>query len=66
MDLEDAPVAWYEYRVVLPNGDNVRGFLDKNGNARIENISEPGMCRISFHALDQDAWESVETKAPAL
>ncbi|MBX9601184.1 MAG: hypothetical protein K2X35_09270 [Bryobacteraceae bacterium] len=54
------PLPWEEYRVELPDGKVVKGFLDENGTARIEHISTPGSCKVSFEDLDQEAWETVQ------
>jgi hypothetical protein len=58
---DDRPVGWEEYAVELPDGTRAEGFLDAEGFARIENIRQPGACRISFPQLDRDAWSEVET-----
>jgi hypothetical protein len=58
---DDSPVGWEEYAVELPDGTRAEGFLDRDGFARIENIQQPGACRISFPRLDQDAWTEVAT-----
>jgi hypothetical protein len=50
------PISWEQYEVLLPDGELVSGYLDAEGWARIENISQPGSCRISFPDLDQQAW----------
>ncbi len=54
------PVPWEEYRVELPDGKIVKGFLDEKGMARVENIASPGPCKVSFEDLDQEAWETVK------
>ena len=55
------PIPWEAYRVVLPNGDVVKGYLDGSGRARIANINAPGDCQVSFPALDEDAWDKQST-----
>lgn len=53
---DDSPIPYEKYRVTLPNGDEVQGFLDEAGTARIDHIVPPGQCMVNFPALDQDAW----------
>jgi hypothetical protein len=53
---DDAPIPFLPYRVRLPNAAYVHGRLDDNGYARIDGISPPGDCRVSFPDLDLDAW----------
>jgi hypothetical protein len=53
---DEKPVPWEEYRIKLPNGSQVQGFLDEAGRGRIEGIEEPGNCLVTFPALDEDAW----------
>lgn len=53
---DGSPMPWFEYEVILPDGDKVRGFLDEHGSARIENIRTPGTAQISFVTLDKEAW----------
>ena len=56
LDEDDAPIPHEKYHVRLPNGDEVHGFLDEAGTARIDHITPPGQCMVSFPELDQDAW----------
>jgi hypothetical protein len=56
---DDEPIPGEEYRIVLPGGEVIRGYLDKRGRARIENISETGQAKITFVRLDQEAWASI-------
>jgi hypothetical protein len=53
---DDAPIPFLPYRVRLPNAAVVQGRLDENGYARIDDISPPGDCRVSFPDLDLGAW----------
>ena len=57
--LDDAgrPVADEEYKVVLPDGQVVRGFLDDRGRERIAPVADAGTCQISFPALDGRDWK---------
>jgi len=62
---DDSPISWEEYVVTLPDSTKVRGFLDADGFARIDNIEQQADCRISFPKLDQEAWtfvKSIEAK----
>ena len=54
-DEDGEPVAGEEFRVVLPNGEAVRGFLDGNGFQRFGPIEDAGQCQVSFPNLDESA-----------
>jgi hypothetical protein len=54
---DDSPIAWEEYRVTLPDGVNVKGYVDSEGLARVENIEQPGNCSIAFPRLDRRTWD---------
>ncbi|MEA2544597.1 MAG: hypothetical protein QOH35_5963 [Acidobacteriaceae bacterium] len=56
---DDSPIPGEAYRIKLPDGSIVSGTLDAKGGARVENISEPGACQITFPALDRGAWEPI-------
>lgn len=57
VDEQDHPVTGERYRVTLPDGQTVaEGTLDEKGCARVEGI-ESGTCKITFPALDKDAWK---------
>lgn len=58
---DDRPIPGEEYRIHLPNGDVVRGYLNEKGQARVANIDTPGECAITFPSLDQDAWTPHKT-----
>jgi hypothetical protein len=58
------PVPWIEYRVVLPDGKEVKGYLDGEGYARLEQIAKPGQCKITFPELDEEAWSFIESTGP--
>lgn len=51
------PVADEEFKVVLPDGQVVRGFLDDKGRERIAPVTVAGNCRVSFPALDGKDWK---------
>lgn len=55
LDEEDAPVSGEKYEIELPDGTFAKGTLDGNGFARVDGIM-PGACKVSFPALDKDAW----------
>lgn len=54
-DDEGAPVPYERYRVVLPNGRAINGFLDENGYAKVAGIPD-GNCEVTFPDLDLEAW----------
>lgn len=54
-DEDGEPVADEEFRVVLPSGEAVRGFLDGAGFQRFGPIEDAGQCQVSFPNLDQSA-----------
>ena len=62
---DDKPVGDVEYAVKTPSGKTLIGRLDQRGHARIDQLDTPGVCAVSFPALDQDAWEFVQS-LPAL
>lgn len=57
-DQAGQPVTGERYRIEMPDGTIAEGTLDEKGAARIDGISDPGSCKVSFPALDQDAWDS--------
>jgi hypothetical protein len=57
VDEDDKPVPSEKYRIILPDGETVaEGTLDDKGFARVDG-TEAGTCKITFPALDKDAWE---------
>ncbi len=48
LDADDKPVAGVECKIVLPNGQEKMCTSDDFGIVRVEQISEPGACKISF------------------
>ena len=56
-DEDGNAIAGEYYRVKLPNGDIVSGYLDEEGKAKIENIPEGGECKVSFPGVHGDEWE---------
>lgn len=53
---DNRPVTWEEYEITLPSGAKVRGYVDGQGRARVNNIPDAGTCQITFPRLDKDAW----------
>lgn len=58
---DDQPIPYEMYRMQLPDGLEVEGYLDDAGYARIEGLSAAGTCRLHFPALDKDGWQFIET-----
>ena len=55
VDADGKPVPNEPYRIEAPDGTVTEGCTDSNGVARVDGI-DPGNCKISFTALDQQAW----------
>jgi hypothetical protein len=58
---DDKGVPYESFRVRLPNGGEVEGYLDEQGKARLSNITEPGLCQVCFPNLDTAAWVPLPT-----
>ena len=56
----DKSIPYEEYAMRLPDGTQIKGYLDANGVARIDNIPSAGACSVQFPQLDKDAWEPIE------
>jgi type VI secretion system secreted protein VgrG len=56
VDEDGKPVPGERYQITLPDGRVATGTLDSKGKARVEGI-DPGSCKVTFPALDKDAWE---------
>ncbi len=56
---DDQPIPSLEYRILLPSGEEVKGFLDSHGLARVDGIETPGTCQVSFPELDREAWDKI-------
>jgi hypothetical protein len=56
---DDKPIPSLEYCIVLPSGEEITGFLDDQGSARVDGIENAGTCKVSFPELDQDAWTRI-------
>ncbi|WKB55800.1 hypothetical protein [Eleftheria terrae] len=61
---DDLPIPGEEYCITTPAGEQVRGHLDRDGRARVDHLPTAGMCRVSFPALDQDAWDFARSRPP--
>lgn len=55
-DDDGKPLAKEPFIVNPPEGDPIKGKLNKDGFARIENLV-PGICRVTFPNIDRRAWE---------
>lgn len=55
VDADGKPVPNEPYRITAPDGTVSEGSTDGNGVARVDGI-DPGNCKITFMALDQQAW----------
>lgn len=56
-DRNGDPVPGARFLITTPDEQKIRGTLDKDGLARVENVT-PGTCKITFPEYDQDAWET--------
>ena len=43
--------------MLLPDGTNVKGYLDGDGFSRLQNIDQPGSASIGFPKRDPDSWD---------
>jgi hypothetical protein len=64
VDSDGQPVASEEYKVTLVDGSVVRGYLDKDGFERIDQVQDPGQCQVTFPQLDPDDWQLQGTGGP--
>ncbi len=60
VDEDGQPVPNEEYKVVLPDGQVLRGFLDQRGCERIAPIAQAGTCQVSFPNFDRRDWRSAD------
>lgn len=60
VDEDDKGVEGEEYKLVLPDGTEVHGYLDEKGWARVPNIEQDGACKLTFPRLDTDAWKFIK------
>jgi hypothetical protein len=63
-DDDGNPVPNEEYLVTLPDGDEVRGYLDDNGWARFAPLDSAGQCKVSFPNIDSKAWKFDSSDGP--
>lgn len=61
---DDCPIAGVAYVVALPDGSRRSGLLDRHGCARIDDLPTAGPCKVSFPALDRDAWDFAAASRP--
>ena len=59
---DDSPLPYLAYRITLPDGVVQEGFLDGNGYARVEGVTQAGECQVCFPELDKDNWVFVSSK----
>ena len=60
---DDEPIPNEAYKVILPDGSEKEGKLDKNGWARIEN-QLIGEWEVTFPELDKEACEFIKSIGP--
>lgn len=53
---DDKGIPYEAYVLRLPDGQEVEGYLDKEGLARLDGIASAGNCLLSFPDRDKDAW----------
>lgn len=58
------PIPGAAYSVTLPGGTVVEGTLDDKGSVEFLEVP-PGVCKVSFPALDKEAWVREETEEQA-
>ena len=60
---DDEPIPNETYKVILSDGSEKEGKLDKNGWARIE--SDPtGEWEVTFPEMDKEAWKFIKAVGP--
>ena len=59
---DEQPIPGVAYAVTLPGGTVKEGKLDAQGSAVFMEVP-PGVCKVSFPELDQEAWVGEEEKA---
>lgn len=55
LDKAGKPVANEKYRITAPDGTETEGFLDAQGQARVDGVDQ-GNCKITFPELDKKSW----------
>lgn len=56
--MDGSPIPDERYRIELATGEVHEGVLDARGRARVDGI-DPGTAKVTFPALDEEAWEPV-------
>ncbi len=64
LDDDGNPVPNEEYVVTLPDGSDMRGYLDAKGWARFAPLDDGGNCKVSFPGIDSDAWKYDHAEGP--
>jgi hypothetical protein len=59
LDEDDQPAQFIEYRVTTPGGENIKGYLDDSGWARLSGLKQGGQYQIAFPELDMEAWDYI-------
>jgi type VI secretion system secreted protein VgrG len=54
---EGRPVPGEPYRVTFQGNVVAEGTLDENGFARIDNLENPGQCKVTFPSRDRRSWK---------
>jgi hypothetical protein len=50
------PMAGAMYRIELPDGNVIEGYLDDQGKAHVDGI-DPGKCKVTFPEVDGGIWQ---------
>ena len=56
VDGDGRPVPHARYRVTLPDGQVVEGYLDDRGRERLDPVENPGDCHVAFPDFDNRSW----------
>jgi hypothetical protein len=57
-DEDGKPVPGEPYQVILPDGTTAAsGTLDEKGFARVDDIEDPGTCKVIFPNRDKKSWK---------
>lgn len=57
---DDKGIPYEPFLVCLPDGQEVQGYLDGAGLARLDGIATAGTCKISFPDRDKDTWHPLD------
>ena len=58
------PIAGEKFKIVLPDGQELRGNLDSKGYAKVSGVKHDSNCSVSFPGLDKKAWDFIESVGP--